>query len=38
MWAELNNISMDFLLPEQIGDFLGWEGIGNRQLLCFFKA
>jgi hypothetical protein len=19
-------------------EILGWEGVGNRQLLCFFKA
>jgi hypothetical protein len=21
-----------------IGEILGWEGVGNRQLLCFSKA
>jgi hypothetical protein len=31
-----------FALPEEdiecSNEILGWEGVGNRQMLCFFKA
>jgi hypothetical protein len=26
------------LLLSRSNEILGWEGVGNRQLLCFFKA
>jgi hypothetical protein len=37
MWAELNNISMDFLLLEKIADFIYLSKLTCEYIGCFFK-